>query len=205
MSRPYQKAIKANDWKKENGGTVVWGGNADTTNGPITNAPDTTVTTRSNNATFGSKVQDPETDATIAAGTDTAPTYKPLSAGNFATMAAGYYIIKAGSQDQIAGTTVSGLRKAANPMPGYRKKAVRARYNIRTIVISSWNYATGAATISSDGSTADTVEAADGTTPASYRAADDAADPTMSVPGELCYIEDGKSPTTDEYQERTHS
>lgn len=204
MTQPYGKAVSANAYKNT-GGTVIWGGAADTTKGPITNAPDTTVTTVSAKATWGSKVQNPETDAAIAAGTDTAPTYKPLSAGTFATMAAGYYIIKAGSQDKIAGTTVASLRSAGNPMPNRRKKAVRARYALRTIKISGWSYVTGAATIVRNGSTVDTVEAADGTTPASYRVADQAANPTMSVPGELCYRTGDPAPTTDEYQARTHS
>lgn len=201
----FGKAISANDYK-DNGATVIWGGAADTTGltPAVTNVPDTVVTTDAGHFT-GQRVPNPEGDAAIAAGTDTSGTYKPLSAGTFAIMAAGNYIIKGGNQDQIAGTTVSNLRTPGNVIATYRKYAVRSRSQVRTIIISSWNYATGAATISSDGSTADTVASADGwDTYANYRLADDAASPTLAVPGELCYAL-GDGPQTDEYQARTHS
>ncbi len=204
------KAVSGNNYK-DNGATVVWGGAATTTGltPGVTNVPDVVVTTQVGYATR-QRVPLPETDSTIAAGTDTAPTYKPLSAGTFAIMAAGVYIIKAGPDRLIAGVVNADIGKPSNPIATYRKHAVRSRYQIRTIKISSWNYATGAATITSDGSTADTVASADGwNTYANYRLADDAASsatsPTLAVPGELTYRTGAPAPVTDEYQARTHS
>jgi hypothetical protein len=209
MARPYQKAKTANDFK-DNGATVVWGGDADTTTGltpAVTNVPDTVVTTDPGYVTR-QRVPLPQTDAEIAAGSDTSGTYKPLSAGTFAIMAAGVYVIKAGPDRVLATVSNTGIGKAANPIAKYRKYSIRSRYNIRTIIISDWSYKTGAATKTQDGSTADAVRGADGTTYTNLRLADDeassATSPTLAVPGELAY-NIGTDPVTDEYQARTHS
>jgi hypothetical protein len=207
MARPYQKAKTANEFK-DNGATVVWGGNADTTTGltpAVTNVPDTVVTTDPGYVTR-QRVPNPQTDAEIAAGSDTSGTYKPLSAGTFAVMAAGTYIIKAGSQDQIAGTTVAALRSPANVIATYRKHGIRSRYLIRTIIISGWSYTTGAATITS--ADAQMASGIDGTIYTNLRLIDHEASaeqsPTLAIPGELAYAL-GDGPQTDEYQARTHS
>lgn len=184
------RAIFANVFR-DNGATVVFGGNIDSSS-TVTNAPDTVVITRPAVWNYGSRVP----GASSTSGTKTAID------GTFAVMAAGNYIIKASNQDQIAGTTVALLRTPANVIATYRKAAVRARFQIRTIIISSWNYATGTATISSVG--ADTVLGADGVGQANYRVVDDAANPTLAVPGELTFNLQ-PAPFDEEYAARTHS
>ena len=207
MARPYQKAATGSEFKN-NGATVVWGGNADTTTGltpAVTNVPDTVVTTDPGYVTR-QRVPNPESDAAIAAGSDTSGTYKPLSAGSFAIMSEGVYVIKAGPDRVLAGVSNVGIGKAANPIATYRKHSIRSRYNIRTIIISDWSYTTGAATITS--ADAQMASGIDGTIYANLRLIDHEASaaqsPTLAIPGELCYAL-GDGPQTDEYQARTHS
>lgn len=184
------RAVGANEFR-DNGATVVFGGNIDSS-ATVTNAPDTLVITRPPVWNYGSRVPD---------ASSTSGTQKAID-GTFAKMAAGNYIIKASNQDQIAGTTVALLRTPANVIATYRKSAVRMRFQIRTIIISAWDYATGTPTITSVG--ADTVLGADGTALQNYRYADDAANPTLAVPGELTFgLQPG--PVDEEYAARTHS
>lgn len=186
----FGRAIEANVYR-DNGATVVFGGNIDSSD-TVTNAPDTLIITRPPVWNYGSRVP----DASATSGTGTAID------GTFAKMAAGEYIIKASNQNKIAGTTVELLRTPANVVATYRKSAVRMRFQIRTIIISGWDYATGTPTITSVG--ADTVLGADGTALQNYRYADDAANPTMAVPGELT-INLQAAPLDEEYPARTNS
>jgi hypothetical protein len=191
MARPYQRVIAANAYKN-NGATVVKGGAADTTgttvNGPnATNVPYSAVVTRPAASPWGSKVQNPETDATIAAGTDTAATYKPLSAGNFATQSTTSWLMRgAGAMSTLAGVANTILNCPA----AYRgrKHSIHRNESRRTIQISSWDYATGAATISS-------------VTEDSF-GEDHAARPTQDIPGEMVYLVSGNVPTQHDYAAR---
>lgn len=191
MARPYQRVIAANAFKN-NGGTVVMGGNADTTgttvNGPnASNVPFQDVVTRTSGTPHGSKVQNPQTDAEIAAGTDTAATYKPLSAGVFAGQSTTSWLMRgAGAMDTLAGVANTILNCPAAQRG--RKHSIHRNESRRTIQISSWDYASGAATISSVSNDS--------------FGQDHAARPTQDIPGEMVYLVSGNVPTQHDYAAR---
>jgi hypothetical protein len=179
------KIIPAND-RKDNGATVVWGGNATTTGytPAVTNVPDTLVTTHKPGP-HGSKVPGPESAVKIAHGTDTKGTFKPYAAGDFATMQAGEYLIRLYSH-YIAGVANTLLSSPANLSGFYR--GIHRKENRRHTKILSWDYATGAATKG---------------TPVNIQFGDDhASRPTMAIPGELSYAF-APLPVNDDYQPRT--
>jgi hypothetical protein len=188
MAIPYQRVISANAYKN-NGGTVVMGGNATTTgggpNGPnVTNVPDLTNIVR-NDVYYGSKVPNAETNATIAAGSDTKPTYKPISAGTYRNFPERNFLIRGSTSP----TTIAGVANTIMQSPGRRGRTRSIHYleSRRTIRITGWDYATGAATI--------------GSVASDSFGQDHAARPTASIPGEWAYVV-GKPVTQADYPAR---
>lgn len=166
--------------QKQDCGTVVYA-NA-SANSRVTNSPD--LSEMAGNKTV-TKVPGPETDATIAAGTDSAGTYKPV-AGDFAKTRAQQYVVQ-GATSHIAGQSyANGVFTSADKGQGRYPKPVE---NVRTIHITDWSYKTGAATVS--GLTTDDF------------GNDNSARPTRSVPGELVVMETGAIPTQKDYAEKT--
>lgn len=159
----YQKAITANSYKNK-GGTVVFGGNANTTSGPITNVPalSLNVANKAIGQTIGSQV--------ISGGLT--GVQKALSSGNLATMTKGEYVMTwLGST--LAGVTTDVFNTPANYNINnlnsiHKKESIRSRL----IVTAGWNYATGRPL----------------TTPTAQSDSfgnDDAARPSRAVPGEF--------------------
>lgn len=173
---------------KDNSATVMYGGNANTTSGPVTQVLDHT-TMGYHSGKCGGVPQVPATDATIAAGGETSPTFKPFSGGTFAYQAANNYVIPGVSQT-ISGAASSVLKFCSMPK---LRKSIHKREQVRTLRQSSWNLVTGAAATN-------TVEVhyagVSGIT-------DHAARPSRAVPGELTIMETGNSATDSDYSAKT--
>jgi len=191
MARPYQKAVTGSTYKN-NGATVVYGGNATTTgttiNGPnVSNVPFTGVVARQTATPYGSKVPNPQSNAEIAAGTDTSATFQPIAAGNFATMDLTSYLMR-GSSAQVTLAGVANTLLNSTARRG-RHRSINYKESDRCIHISGWDYATGTATITS----VESVSFGN----------DHAARPTQAVPGEWQYLVSGNTPTQANYPART--
>lgn len=179
---------KGSGVKKNNGGTVAYGGNV-SSSGPITQAlAFTTLNFRSGLA--GSQIPSAETDDTIAAGTDTAGVYKPLSGGTYAfRMQPGKYLMR-GYSTTISGTTNTVLQSGASC---YARKSIMKIEQFRRTHESTWNWITGQpATVTTETDYA----GQSGTT-------DHAARPSRSVPGELVILEGTTVPTYKDYSAKT--
>ena len=169
--------------KRNDGGTVVFANAA--TGSRITNSPDYTETAGAK-PVQGSKVPGPETNATIAAGTDSKGTFAPISGGAFGKQETGKYVIRS-AQTRLAQTAYANGVFAGADWGNARFPQPKESH--RTIHISDWSYITGAATVA--GNTNDSF----GT--------DEAARPTRSVPGELVYLATGNTPTQADYEAKT--
>jgi len=82
----------------------------------------------------------------------------------------------------------TGLFGSCNPI---RSKSIKSLLTRKTVLITSWNYATGVATLSESSPQDSDFDAG------SY------ADPTMAVPGNLYFVETGLTPSTKAYNKRT--
>lgn len=118
-------------------------------------------------------------------------TIKPYSAGVFGKMEEGYYITR-GYMSRLAQTNNTILRSPGSETAS-RKPYNPARGNYR-YDITSWDYVTGAAT--KGGSAGSSFGYID---PVGGGAVTVEPFPTMSVPGELCYMVTGITPTQDDY------
>jgi hypothetical protein len=168
---------------KNDGGTATYANAA--AGSRVTNSPDF-LQMAPKKPKVGSKVAGPETAATIAAGTDSKGVVAANTAGAYADMRVGEYIIR-GYTLKIANIAfANGVFVGADW--GQRRTPV-PKESQRTIHITDWSYITGAATIA--GYTNDSF------------GNDDAARPTRTVPGELVYMETGKIPTQDNYKPTT--
>ena len=159
---------------KNNGGTVLYGGNI-TNNGPITQAPSTSILGFRSGLTTGPFVG-------VANGVS-----KSI-AGTFAKMAAGKYILM-GFTSQIAGNTNTMLNSPANFGPHLSEN--RAQSTVRTtryVTTGGWNYVTGQGinpTVFTDDIKSETYPG------------------TYAIPGRITYLSSGKSPVTKSYAART--
>lgn len=173
---------------KNNGGTVLNGGNV----------VDTTVVALdlSNNASTtknGSKV------LVIANYTG-----KAISGGLFANkMTTGQYIIKGLTGQSIAGVALSGLGNlnTASERSGYD---INRWSQYERLHITSWNYVTGAATLGGNAGDAAYFAAVDGTTvnATNKKTIDQGANPSRAIPGELVYMTTGVLPTQADYESK---
>lgn len=152
---------------KNNGGTVVYGGAANTA-GAITNVPDLSIVASRFVKTNGNG---PVITTNVIQKADTN--------GSFGVMTAGSYVIR-GVTDTLAGVSKTALLSGGScPISGYRP--INWKTNRRTYHITSWNYVTGAAT--KGAATNDDF------------GADHAATPTRAIPGELTITDHGLANT----------
>ena len=178
----WDPAISANP-QRDNGATVLYGGNI-TGTGAVTNAPDMEI------AGAGRKpqpkpVQSSYVGATIA-----------NSSGSFAVLTAGHYVVKGGNvTTQLAGVAYRGLRGGGNQN---QIRGIHTLLTRNTVLITSWNYATGEATFAGGNPSSDNFDAgvaAGGSS--SY------VIPTRVLPGNLVMMEDGKTPKVSAYNSKT--
>jgi len=136
---------------------------------------------------YGSVVPGPETLATIAAGTDTKSTFKAYSAGNFAKMVAGDYIIR-GVTTKLAGVANNNQIKFGSD---FGRKSIHFSENRTTSFLYAWTF-----TANKDGQP---TFATTYTNRGAYFQNDDAARPTRAIPGEFTYMETGNEATNKDY------
>lgn len=173
-----QNVISANA-QKNDGATVLYGGNVDSTN-TVTNAPDKSVVGAG-----------PSLD-TLPKVAVTGSLATPLSAGVFNSMEAGEYVaLKSG--DRIAQTTVNLLQKGAAAKDG-----VDDIHEIQTMRVSFLHSLTWTSDQDGQPSYSFTVNQAN-----SDFNQDHAANPTAAIPGELVYLQGAKTPKQDDYKART--
>lgn len=178
-----KKAVTAND-KKNNGATVFYGGTADGKN--VTN-----VLSLETAGYWGRK------NVGVVESSNIATTYA-LSAGNFAKMTAGRYVIMRNCS-YLAGTSNTTLQSGAGD---FGRRPINWSESARRLHITSWNYATGVATKGgSAGASYDYVNI--GTT----THIDHAAHPTRAIPGELTvtdhHLARDATPTNKDYPAKT--
>jgi hypothetical protein len=166
----YGKAVTAND-VQDNGATVLMGGSIDGTN-TVTNAPAESI------LGAGRRAQPkPVASAYTGAG-------KANDSGDFAEL--GDYIVKGGNvTTKVAGIAYTGLRGGGN------QNQIRGLHTLltrTTVLIDSWNYATGVPTYNENNPSSDDFDNG------SFAA------PTRALPGNLVIIQDGKSVDTEAYQ-----
>jgi hypothetical protein len=182
------KAISGNPYK-DNGATVINGGTVDSSNTVTSTKTISEISGLKDS--YGSKV----VEAVSTASSGNLGTLKANSSAAFAyQMVAGEYVAK------IIGTKVAGLsntvlRSGAGDF-GHRRPIARWEgYN--RLDITDWSYTTGAATLGGASGARVLPSGIDGTTGPD---ADDAANPSFAIPGELVYMVKGSLPTQDDYK-----
>lgn len=179
--------------QKNNGGTVLQAGNTDSSV-----VIDLSLSSNASTTPNGSKV--------IQSATSNIGTMKPISGGNFAnTMTSGKFIVRGLTGQSIAGVALSGIGNIKIAAEQNGNYSIKRWSQYERLHITSWDYVTGAATKGGSAGDATYFAAVDGSTVNSNalsKAADDAANPTKAVPGELVYMTTGVLPTQDEYEAR---
>lgn len=172
----WDPAIAANP-QRDNGATVLFGGNI-TGTGAVTNAPNQAILGAGRRAQ-PKPVQSAHTGAVIS-----------NAAGTFAVLAAGHYVVKGGNvTTQLAGIAYRGLRGGGNQN---QIRGIHTLWTRSTVLIDSWDYATGAATFNGGNPSSDDFDI------------DSAfAEPTRALPGNLVTMEDGKTPKVSAYNAKT--
>lgn len=187
---PYMRAILANT-PHNNGGTVIYGGNVPASNTAITRVGSFTDMSRTGG--YGSAIPAPNSDAAIAAGTDTtSPTYKPYGAGNFGKMVAGQYL---GIQisKYMAGVANTVLLSGA---ADFSRKPYHSKDSKWCTFVSGWSVAQPA---TGDGPLVWTFTEVN-SNPNFW--GDEAVRVSKSVPGSMVLLEDGKVPEVRNYGPR---
>lgn len=175
----YYTTAKAGQPIKNNGGTALHAGNIGNRN--LTN--NLSLSTNGFKTGFyGSRV--PLAVSPYSSGN--VGTLKPLSAGRFAEMERGKYLIL-GYSNRIAQTNNSILSVPASDF-SRKMTLINAFYGARRLHITSWDYVTGVAT--KGGNAGDLVTFG----------ADHAAAVTDAVPGELTYMYGAILPRQDDYK-----
>lgn len=171
--------------QKNNGTTVLQGGNAVTT-GRLPNV--TSVLTPQTNAyrtTYGSHNFLPVSPVSSS----NLGTTKILSTGNFGKMVSGQYIVR-GFPTTLAGSVSSNLLRSGASDFGVRRPIARLE-STRVIGITSWDYATGAPTYSGSRGALESFSN------------DNAARPTFAVPGKLVFFTGKPVPSATNYSAKT--
>jgi len=191
----YQAAVSGNAYKN-NGGTVRKAGNIATDN-PITKA----MTLRENLTRKSINTKNALASSPTSSGN--LGTVQPLSGGTFGydppsnvSSSTAVTVIARRVSTTLSGAANTTLQSGASDK-GIRQ-AVHAYTGNRLLGITSWNAVTGAATKSTtrDGLLLQ-ASGIDGTL---GRGADDTiAKSTFAIPGELVWIETGKTPTQKDY------
>lgn len=176
------KVINSNP-QKNNGGVVLNGGNVNTSNSPITR--NHTLRENAVNDGYGSVV----VKATSPAQSGYTGGILAVAGGNFAhQMVAGEYLIR-GYSSKVNGSTNNAIKFPASDK-GIRRP-IHLLERSRRLHETAWDYVTG--DVTKGGNAGDLV---------SY-SSDDAARPTMAVPGALIYKTGKLTPVTDSYKPRT--
>jgi len=171
----WDKVIDANPLR-DNGATVLMGGNIDSS-ATVTNAP--------NQSILGAgRVENSKPVESAYNGTT-----KSVVAGTFGVVTAGSYVVKGGNiTTNLAGVAYRGLRGGGNPVQHRSPNTLLTR---TTVLIDSWDYATGAPTYNASNPSSDDFDSG------AY------AEPTRALPGNLVIVDDGKTPTVVAYEEKT--
>lgn len=171
---------------KNNGGTLFYGGTVAATS-PIT------VSMGITSLGFRSGVSEPKP---ILEGSENVGTSKPYSAGNFANMVAGQYILF-GYSKQVAGQANNAIAIGGSMgfkiSQNYALSYVRTSHYVLTAVNgtqSGWNYVTGQPITVPVSISQDTVNS-------------DAYKGTYLIPGRISFLSTGKLITTQNYAAKT--
>jgi len=167
----WDKAITANP-VRDNGATVLMGGNIDSNSATVTQSLGKEITGA------GRKAQ-PGPVASAHTGAQ-----KSNSAGTFAVLAAGHYVMKGGNiTTQLAGVAYRGLRGGGNQN---QIRGIHFLFTRKTVLIDSWDYATGAATFNLNNPSDD-----------DFDINGSHAVPTRALPGNVVTLPTGReTPTT---------
>lgn len=198
---------------KNNGGSVVMGGNANLSSGPITNVPSV-----ANIVGFGARasstVPGAVTNAQISQHSSvpvTKASYKTYSAGEYARMRPGYYLARTYTN------VLAGVANTTFNCPGSDsgfRDAIHKPSRVRSTKLTGFTWASPSGNNvhgEPKQSVAYTFTESDqnlnlgGTigTPNSL-GPDDAANPTRALPGEFAFIQDGKTVSQKDYPARTN-
>lgn len=166
----WDKAIDDNS-VRDNGATVLMGGNIDSS-ATVTQSIDKTITGA------GRKAQPKPVKSAYVGATHA------NAAGNFAVLSAGNYVVKGGNiTTQLAGVAYRGLRGGGNQN---QIRGIHTLLTRKTVLIDSWNYATGDATFNVGNPSND-----------DFDINDDYASPTRALPGNVVILDTGREvPTT---------
>jgi hypothetical protein len=162
---------------KNNGATVLYGGNIDSSN-TVTNAPGKSI------------VGAEKLDQRVPGPSATAETAAVNSSGNWGKMGDDW-IMKSGVTEYIAGVANDALWSGGARYKGCGPRTPKKRTTRRTVQISSWDAVTGTPTYESPAVTTDDF------------GEDHEANSTRALPGEYCMMETGASPSTGDYPEKT--
>lgn len=205
VSKYVTKAITANAYKND-GATVVYGGNVVSGDRVVTNTLGRTVVGY-HTSRHGSKVPSPRSNAQIAAGA-TIPTFKPLSSGNFAQQTKGRYIIR-GYTAYLANVATNVLTYGSHLVA---RRSIHKNERLRTTFVSafSWTAPTGNNASNNPQSTTTYSYTESNQNSLAYSpntdgfdGNDNAARPTRAIPGELVMLTGSPTPSQLDYPEKT--
>lgn len=198
--------------RNNNGGTVLQGGNVDTT-GFITNNFTMQEATAGNAAEdiYGSTIV--AKSGTGASTTDRVGVRKAVNAGTIAfTPTATQWIMKGGNvSTTIGGVANTVLVGGHTDFDGKAATRDNIQENLATYMLGSGNGTFDVMAVSSTELTPGYTKGGDAGSKRFFvapsgagdvNATDDAAVPTRAVPGELTYMDGSPNPVTDEYQAR---
>lgn len=196
-----QKVISGNVIHND-GATIIYAGNIGG-NSRVTNPVGLTLVGYKTGR-IGSQIPAALSDATIAANTagapepesgrSKAPTYKPVSSGNYAKMSPGVYVART-LATTLAGVANTGIYYGASD---YNRKA---RYNItyiRTTFLSGYSWSVG-----SNGLTSYSATISNRGPIANSYGPDDEGTVDRAMPGELAYMYGAKTAQLADYPART--
>ncbi len=167
---------KSDQPTRDNGATVLMGGSIDDT-ATVTSAP------MGNILGAGRKPQPGPVESALVG------TVKSNTSGTFAVLKPNSYVVKGGNiTAELAGVAYRGLRGGGNQN---QIRSIHTLLTRKTVLISSWNYATGAPTYAEGNPSDDDFDSG------SF------AEPTRALPGSVVIIDAGAGPNTVNYQSKT--
>lgn len=206
-SKYVAKAVAANGYKND-GATVVYGGAVTSGDRVVTNTPGMT-TVGYHSGRHGSKVPSAHTSTEIGNGTYTRGTFKALAAGDFATQVPGRYIMRRYTQ-YLANVATNALTFGSHLVA---RRSIHKLERLRTTFLSArtWTAPSGNnASGDPKSTTTYTYTESDqnnllySPNTGGFDGTDNAARPTLAVPGELVYIQGNpNAPKQADYPEKT--
>lgn len=176
---------------KNNGGTVLHGGNTDGTLSVLA------LTQNASDRRNGSYA--------ILDSSSNIGTMRAISGGIFQNlMSSGNFVVKGLTGQSIAGIALSGVGAISTASGNKSQPSVNRWVGYEQLDITSWNYITGSPTYGDDSGDSVYFAAVDGTTvnSANAKTIDEAANTSMAVPGNLVYMVKGVLATVDSYTPR---